>query len=197
MNHLLQTYPEVEEYTKLVSEQMNDNIIVLMETKFDNNLDEVDHKKRAKIVKAFNRSIKEVTPVSQLVYPMQVQMMKIRINLEFLLECAHNKISYKALAQDFAEYDFTSQRIKKEIKKEANKTKNEALTDFLEKSTCLDFNFFDMLMTTVKQMQENIILRMEKFPEQYIDLDIEVDSHLDLDLVKNVFKDEISKLKQG
>ena len=173
------------DFLNSVDEQMQDNLIVLMETEFDENLTEGDHKLRAKEVKAFNRSVKEVSPISQTIYPMQVRMMQMRVNVSFLLECAHNKVSYKALAKYLAEYDYTAEKIK-----------NPALVDFLERSTCLNFNFFDLLMNTAYQMKTNIVNRMDNFPEQYIDLNIEEDSELVLDVLKDTFKSELKELKE-
>ena len=192
MKHDIASYTDMVAFLNTVDEQMLDNLVVLMETEFDENLTEGDHKLRAKEVKAFNRSVKEVSPVSQTIYPMQVRMMQMRVNVSFLLECAHNKVSYKALAKYFAEYDYTAQK----IKKEAKKVKNPVLVDFLQRSTCLNTNFFDLLMNTAYQMKTNIVSRMDKFPEQYIDLNIEEDSELVFDVLKDTFKSELKELKE-
>jgi len=192
MKHDIASYTDMVAFLNTVDEQMLDNLVVLMETEFDENLTEGDHKLRAKEVKAFNRSVKEVSPVSQTIYPMQVRMMQMRVNVSFLLECAHNKVSYKALAKYLAEYDYTAQK----IKKEAKKVKNPTLVDFLERSTCLNTNFFDLLMNTAYQMKTNIVYRMDNYPEQYIDLDIEDDSELVFDTLKDTYKSELKELKE-
>ncbi len=192
MKHDIASYTDMVAFLNTVDEQMLDNLVVLMETEFDENLTEGDHKLRAKEVKAFNRSVKEVSPVSQTIYPMQVRMMQMRVNVSFLLECAHNKVSYKALAKYLAEYDYTAQK----IKKEAKKVKNPVLVDFLERSMCLNTDFFNLLLKTANQMNANIVNRMEKYPEQYIDLDIEEDSELVFDVLKDTFKSELKELKE-
>lgn len=192
MQHSLSSYSEMSLFLNSVEQQMMDNLIVLMETEFDENLTEDDHKLRAKEVKAFNRSVKEVSPVSQTIYPMQVRMMQMRVNVSFLLECAHNKVSYKALAKYVAEYDFISQQ----IKKEAKKVKNPVLVDFLERSSCLNTDFFNLLLHTANQMNANIVNRMENYPEQYIDLDVEKDSELEFEVLKDTFKSELKALKE-
>ena len=192
MKHDIASYTDMITFLNTVDEQMLDNLVVLMETEFDDNLTEGDHKLRAKEVKAFNRSVKEVSPVSQTIYPMQVRMMQMRVNVSFLLECAHNKVSYKALAKYLAEYDYVSQKIKKETKK----VKNPVLVNFLERSTCLNTDFFNLLLNTANQMNANIVNRMDNYPEQYIDLDIEEDSELDFDFLKNTYKSELKALKE-
>lgn len=191
MKHELASYNDMVAFLNTVDEQMLDNLVVLMETEFDDNLTEGDHKLRAKEVKAFNRSVKEVSPVSQTIYPMQVRMMQMRVNVSFLLECAHNKVSYKALAKYLAEYDYVSQKIKKETKK----VKNPVLVNFLERSTCLNTDFFNLLLNTANQMNANIVNRMDNYPEQYIDLDVEEDSELVFEVLKDTFKSEIKALK--
>ena len=45
-------------------------------------------------------------------------------------------------------------------------------------------------------MNANIVNRMEKYPEQYIDLDIEEDSELVFDVLKDTFKSELKELKE-
>lgn len=192
MKHDIASYTDMVAFLNTVDEQMLDNLVVLMETEFDENLTEGDHKLRAKEVKAFNRSVKEVSPISQTIYPMQVRMMQMRVNVSFLLECAHNKVSYKALAKYLAEYDYVSQK----IKKEAKKIKNPVLVDFLKRSTCLNTNFFDLLMNTAYQMKTNIVQRMDNYPEQYIDLNVDEDSELVFDVLKDTYKSELKELKE-
>lgn len=185
-------YPEVSKLMDAMDAQLSEHLVVKMENDFDDVLVETDYKKRAKATKAFNRSVQEVRPHCELLNPMQIRMMQIRVNLGFLLEEAHNRISYQAVAKYFAEYDFLS----KEIKKEAKKCKNEAMKGFLDSATVLESDFFKIMMDTVSVMQKNIQARMEKFPEQYIDLNIQEDSHLDIDEVKVAFKSAIKKLKE-
>ena len=60
----------------------------------------------------------------------------------------------------------------------------------------LNTDFFNLLLKTANQMNANIVNRMEKYPEQYIDLDIEEDSELVFDVLKDTFKSELKELKE-
>lgn len=191
MSYVKFGYDEADALMNMIDAQMAEHLVVKMENDFDDKLVETDYKKRAKLTKAFNRSVQEVRPFTENLYPMQCRMMQIRTNLTFLLEQAHNRVAFKALPKYFAEYDFLA----KEIKKEAKKCKNEAMTEFLRSLTVLDSDFFKTMMDTVEIMQKNMQARMKSYPEQYIDLDVEADSRLDIDEVKASFKDALKKLK--
>lgn len=191
MSYVQFEYNEADTLMNLVDHQMDEHLVVKMENDFDDKLVETDYKKRAKLTKAFNRSVQEVRPFTENLYPMQCRMRQIRTNLSFLMEQAHNRVSFKAAAKYFAEYDFLS----KEIKKEAKKCKNEAMTEYLDSLTVLEFDFFKTMIDTVEVMQKNMQARMKSHPEQYIDLDVEADSKLDIDEVKASFKDALKKLK--
>lgn len=191
MSYVQFEYNEANALMSMIDAQMAEHLVVKMENDFDDKLVETDYKKRAKLTKAFNRSVQEVRPVCELLNPMQCRMMQIRTNLSFLLEQAHNRISFKALPKYFAEYDFLA----KEIKKEAKKCKNEAMTEFVNSMPVLESDFFKIMMDTVAVMQQNVQARMKSHQEQYIDLDVEADSRLDIDEVKASFKDALKKLK--
>lgn len=192
MSYVQFEYNEANALMRMVDEQMTEHLVVKMENDFDEKLIETDYKKRAKATKAFNRSVQEVRPFCENLYPMQCRMMQIRTNLSFLMEQAHNRTSFKATAKYFAEYDFLA----KEIKKEAKKCKNEAMTEFLDSLTVLGSDFFKTMMDTMEVMQKNIRARMQSHPEQYIDLNEAEDSRLDIDEVKAAFKDMQKKLKE-
>lgn len=187
------SYSEAKDLMDRIDLQLGDHLVVKMEEDFDQKLTETDYKKRAKANKAFLRDVQEVSPFCEVLYPMQIRMKQIRTNLTFLLEGAHNKVSYKAVAKYFAEYDFLA----KEIKKEAKKCKNAAMKGFLEDSTVLDTDFFKTMMDTLSTMQANIRERMRKHPEQYIDLNIEEDSEFVMDDVKAAFKNAQKDLKEA
>lgn len=171
--------------------QLGDHLAVRMENEFDQTLTETDYQKRAKATKAFNRTLKEASPTCSSMYPMQVRFMQMRTNVSFLLECAHNRVSYRALAEDFAEYDFLA----REIKKEAKKGNNDTLKRFLTEARVLDTNFFQVMLSTAEVMQKNMLQRMADHPEQYIDLNPEVDAQIDIDEMKHTFKEKQKKLK--
>lgn len=192
MKHSLQSYPKTIEFLNLIEKEFSDNLVVKMEETFDKNLEETEHQARSKMVKAFQRSVKEVAPVSRTIYPMQIRMIQMRTNVEFLLECAHNKVSYTALAKYFAEYEFLS----KEIKKHAQQSKNETLVEFVKNTSLLTENYFQQMMDALSVMKENVISRMNFHPEQYIDLNIKQDSNLDIDIVKESYKNMLKKLKE-
>jgi folylpolyglutamate synthase/dihydropteroate synthase len=192
MSYVIFEYPGANNLMEAIDAQFGEHLVVKMENYFEKNLIEADYKKREKATKAFNRSVQEVRPFCAVIVPMQIRMTQIRINLRFLLEQAHNKVSYSSLAEDFAEYDFLS----KEIKKEAKKCKNEAMTEYLKSLTVLESDFFKTMMDTMEVMQKNIQARMKSHSEQYIDLDEDEDSWLDADKVKASFKDALKKLKK-
>lgn len=172
--------------------QLSGYLVVQMESDFDEALTETDYKKRAKATKAFNRTIQEITPVCGVLNPMQIRFMQIRTNLGFLLENAHNRVSFKAAAKYFAEYDFLA----KEIKKEAKKCNVQEMKDFIESAPVLNTNFFQVMMNTVEVMKANMLQRMSDYPEQYLDLDPEVDSAIDIEEIKKAFKDKQKDLKE-
>lgn len=185
-------YKEARQLMDQIEQQMEEHLVVKMENDFDEKLLETDYKKRAKATKTFNRSVQEVRPFFEVINPMQCRMRQIRTNLSFLLECAHNKISYKATAKYFAEYDFLA----KEIKKEAKKCKNEAMKGYLEDSKVLESDFFRIMLDTLNIMKMNVQERMKRHPEQYINLDVEADSELLVDEIKETFKSTVKKLKE-
>lgn len=192
--HSLKSYTSAYNFMNEIDAQLEEHLLIKMENDFENSLeDNEDHKSRAKRVKKFNRDIKELRPLTEVIYPLQVRYMQIRTNLTFLLECAHNRVSYVALAKYFAEYDFLTQVIKKECNKYKN---NENVLAFLDSSEVLTKNYFDILLDTIEQMRDNIRYRMNKYPEQYLDLDIEKDSEVVFDVIKETYKNQIKKLKE-
>ena len=192
MKHKITVYVEAVSLMETINDQLEENLISRMDTDFDKTLDEPDHKKRAKLVKLHKRNVSEVSPVCEEIYPHQVRMRQISINLSFLLENACYNKSYDAVARYFAEYDFLSQTITKEVKK----VKNDVLVDFLERCTVLNENYFQVLMTTLETLKYNVIARMTNHPEIYIDLNVEEDSRLDFDTIKDVYKSQLKKLKE-
>lgn len=193
MYHNLSSYVVADFLINRIDAQMHENLLVRMENEFDIS-DVEDHKERAKLTKAFNRNMKETRPVVNEIYPLQVRFTQIKTNIIFLLENAHHYVSYVALARNFAEYEF----LKKEILKECNKAKNNrAVQDFVERSDVLNTNYFDVFQETVKVMQSNIRQRMRSYPEQYIDLNIDVDSEIDFDACKKAFNDAVKKHKKA
>lgn len=193
MKHNIESYSKAVQLMSMVDVQMSENLIARMDVEFDRTLEEPDHKTRAKMVKTHNRNVKEVSPLSAKIYPMQVRMTQVKTNLKFLLENACYNVSYKALAKYFAEYDFIAQTIKKESKAHAN---NDVVKDFLRRSTVLDTNFFEVMTDTMGVMKDNIISRMNMVPDTYNDLNIEEDSGIDIGIVKTVYKDHIKSLKE-
>lgn len=193
LNNHLSDYPNVVNLINTIDEQMSENLIARMDTEFDKTLSEPDHKIRAKMVKAHHRNVKEVSPVSEAISPMQIRMTQIKTNLTFVLECARYNLSYKAVARYFAEYDFLCQNIKKEVKKAAN---NEVVKDYIDRTSILEENFFQVLMDTIPTLEHNVIHKMAFEPETYIDLDIHQDSEVVFDDIKEAYKNHIKKLKE-
>jgi len=193
MTHDIKNYSVALNLMDTIKEQLSENLLSRMDNEFDKTLEEPDHKLRAKLVKQHKRNVDDVTPVCQEIYPMQVRMTQIEINLGFVLENACYNKSYLAAARYFAEYDFLCQQ----IKKEANKAKNNTvLQDFLKRSTVLDTNWFEAMSATLAMMQHLVIHRMNHEPEIYIDLDVVKDSNLDFDEVKAEYKNTLKKLKE-
>lgn len=164
-----------------------------MDDEFDKTLEEPDHKLRSKLVKQHKRNVQDITPVVYEIYPMQVRMTQIETNLSFVLENACYNKSYLAVARYFAEYDFLSQQIKKEVGKVKN---SDVLKDFLERSSVLNTNWFDSMTATLAVMKQLVIEKMKNHPEIYIDLDVEKDSELDFEAVKAEYKNTLKKLKE-
>lgn len=175
-----------------IEAQMSENLIARMENRQEESVTETDYKQRAKLEKKHRRDVAEVAPVSAIIYSMQIRMIQIRTNLTFLMENAHNRTSYPALAKYFAEYEFLA----KEITKACKKSKNEEMTAFLDRSQVLTWNFFELLKITLGDMRECIVIRMRECPHQYIDLDIEKDSEIDMELVKKAYKSKLADLKK-
>lgn len=193
MKHDINSYGCVVKFIQSVDEQLSENLIARMDSDFDRTLEEPDHKLRAKLVKAHNRNVKEVSPISDVINPLQIRMTQIKTNLVFVLENACYNLSYTAAAKYFAEYDFISQMIKKEVKKQAN---NPVIKDFIERTTVLNENMFEIMTSTLNTMKTNIQTRMNTVPESYIGLDIERDSSLNFDDVKAAYKAQLKKLKE-
>ena len=193
MNNRLSDYFYAERLINTIDEQMSENLIARMDSDFDRTLDEPDHKLRSKLVKAHHRNVKEVEPVCSVIYPMQIRMTQIKTNIIFILECARYNRSYTALAKYFAEYDFLCQTIKKELKK-ANK--NEIVKDFIERTTVLEENYFQVLMDTLPVLKHNVAHKMTFEENSYINLNIEEDSAINFDEIKDAYKTHIKKLKE-
>lgn len=192
MKHDINTYSEAMTLVEKIDTQMSENLISRMDSEFDAALEEPDHKKRSKLVKAHHRNVKEVEPVSSVIYPLQIRMTQIKTNVSFILENACYNLSYHALTRYFAEYDFLSQQ----IKKDAKKVKNDVLADFINEKTVLDENYFQILMDTITVMKENIVYRMTHYPTDYVDLDIDKDSEIVFDDFKHAYKSHIKGLKE-
>lgn len=193
MTHDIKNYSVALNLMTEIKDQLSENLLSRMDNEFDKTLQEPDHKLRSKMVKQHKRNVDDVTPVCQEIYPMQVRMTQIETNLEFVLENACYNKSYFAVARYFAEYDFLSQQ----IKKEANKAKNNTvLQDFLKRSTVLETNWFETMSATLAMMQHLVIHRMNYQPEIYIDLDVIQDSNLDFEEVKVEYKNTLKKLKE-
>lgn len=192
MQHSMNSYPEAQNLILAVFNQLGENLITRVDDEFEEAITETDHKKRAKLEKQRRRELAELSPVSGKMYPLQVRMIQLQTNLSFLLENAHNRTSYAALAKYFAEYDFVSKR----IKQHARTIKHPALVSFLERCDVLDADFFAFMSSTLESMEKCIRDRMFDCPEQYIDLDVADDSHMDFDAVKAAMKDHKEKLKK-
>ena len=175
-----------------VREQLEENLIVRVDNEFEETITETDYIKRAKLEKQRRRELAEIDPISSEMYPLQIRMIQLQTNLSFLLENAHNKVSYPALARYFSEYDFLAKR----ITKIAKKSKHPALQDFLKRTTVLTENFFSIMNLTLGDMRDHILKRMRQHPEQYIDLNPETDAHIDMDVVKAAFKARTDELKK-
>jgi len=192
MQHSVTSYPEAQKLMIAVFTQLSENLITRVDDEFEDAITETDHKKRAKLEKQRRRELADLSPISSKMYPLQVRMIHLRTNLSFLLENAHNRTSYAALAKYFAEYDFVSKR----IKQHARSIKHPALVSFLERCTVLEADFFAVMTDTLANMEKCIRTRMIQCPEQYIDLDVADDSHMDFDAVKASMKDHKEKLKK-
>lgn len=193
MNHDLNTYVDAKALLVAMDAQLTEFPLQAMEDRFEAQKAAVeDYNERKKMDKAFKRMVKEVKPLVTNMYRMQVRLMALRPNVEFLLECAHNKVSYKALARKFAEYNVVA----KEVLKEARKCKNDMMTDFLETTPVLEMPFFKVMESTASVMQQNMKQRMERHPEQYLDLDTEADSAFELADLKAAFKEREQELKE-
>lgn len=193
MNHNIESYPSVLELFNNIDSQLSGNLIAKMDTEFDKTLEEPDHKLRSKLVKAHKRNVKEVTPISSAISAHQIRMTQIKTNLTFVLESACYNLSYTAIAEDFAEYDFLSQTIKKECRKAQN---NAIVKEFIEQSSVLNENYFDLLLETVDIMKTNVVAKMTREPDIYIDLNIEKDSDICFDDIKSAYKRHLKKLKK-
>ena len=193
MNHDLNTYEEAKSMLDAMDEQLTEFPLQAMEDRFEAQKQAVDdYNQRKKMDKAFNRMVKEVKPLVTNMYRMQVRLMALRPNVEFLLGCAHNKVSFKALARKFAEYNVVS----KELLKEAKKCKNDMMTDFLTTTPVLEVPFFKVMESTAKVMQYNMCQRMERHPEQYLDLNVDEDSAFELADLKAAYKEREEELKK-
>jgi hypothetical protein len=193
MVHDIKNYSVALNAMHTIKAQLSENLLSRMDDEFDKTLEEPDHKLRSKLVKQHKRNVQDVTPVVYEIYPMQVRMTQIETNLSFVLENACYNKSYLAVARYFAEYDFLSQQIKKEVGKVKN---SDVLKDFLERSSVLNTNWFDSMTATLAVMKQLVIEKMNNRPEIYIDLDVEKDSELDFEAVKAEYKKTLKKLKE-
>lgn len=193
MVHDIKNYSVALNAMHTIKAQLSENLLSRMDDEFDKTLEEPDHKLRSKLVKQHKRNVQDVTPVVYEIYPMQVRMTQIETNLSFVLENACYNKSYLAVARYFAEYDFLSQQIKKEVGKVKN---SDVLKDFLERSSVLNTNWFDSMTATLAVMKQLVIEKMKNRPEIYIDLDVEKDSELDFEAVKAEYKNTLKKLKE-
>lgn len=193
MYHDVSNYQTIVQLIKDIDAQLEENLLVRMEDEFDNS-EVTDHKERAKLTKKFNQSVKQTAPVVAEIFPLQIRFTQIKTNLTFLLENAHNRVSYVALAQYLAEYDFLKQQIVKECNKAKN---NEVVQAFVERSSVLRVNFFEVLEEALGIMCDSIQLRMTNNPEQYIDLDMNEDSRIDMEEIKAVYKHALKKFKKN
>ncbi len=193
MVHDIKNYSVALNAMHTIKAQLSENLLSRMDDEFDKTLEEPDHKLRSKLVKQHKRNVQDVTPVVYEIYPMQVRMTQIETNLSFVLENACYNKSYLAVARYFAEYDFLSQQIKKEVGKVKN---SDVLKDFLERSSVLNTNWFDSMTATLAVMKQLVIEKMNNRPEIYIDLDVEKDSELDFEAVKAEYKNTLKKLKE-
>jgi hypothetical protein len=193
MVHDIKNYSVALNVMHTIRDQLSENLLSRMDDEFDKTLEEPDHKLRSKLVKQHNRNVQDVTPVVHEIYPMQVRMTQIETNLSFVLENACYNKSYLAVARYFAEYDFLSQQIKKEVGKVKN---SDVLKDFLERSSVLNNNWFDSMTATLAVMKQLVVEKMKTRPEIYIDLDVEKDSEWDFEAVKAEYKNTLKKLKE-
>lgn len=193
MVHDIKNYSVALNAMHTIKVQLSENLLSRMDDEFDKTLEEPDHKLRSKLVKQHKRNVQDITPVVYEIYPMQVRMTQIETNLSFVLENACYNKSYLAVARYFAEYDFLSQQIKKEVGKVKN---SDVLKDFLERSSVLNTNWFDSMTATLAVMKQLVIEKMKNHPEIYIDLDVEKDSELDFEAVKAEYKNTLKKLKE-
>lgn len=191
MLHELTNYSVVS-FLDDVDQQLEENLIARMDAEFDQTLLEPDHKKRSKLIKEHNRNVKEVSPISDIIYPMMIKLCRLRTNMLFILQNACYNKTYGAVARHLAEYEFFA----KEIKKECNRSKNPVIKSFLERSTVLNENYFDLMLKTVEEMQQCVRNRMSVLPDSYIDLDVQQDSDIDFDSLKDEFKFTLKKLKE-
>lgn len=178
MKHSLDDYMPAKMMMNLVACQLAEHPVVRMNEDFEAGRTTLTKKQQ-------NQCRREVASVADKLYPLQTRMVSLARNLSFLLENAHNRVSYAALAKHFAEYEVVAKRITQHANKHKN---NVVLQGFLRRATMLDMNYFRLMEHTLDNMELCIRRRMQECPHQYIDLDPEVDAYLDRPAVIAAYK---------
>ncbi|ASV44535.1 hypothetical protein PBI_SCTP2_520 [Salicola phage SCTP-2] len=188
-------YSSMNNFLKTVEQRFSQPIVTYMEDRFEQEQNgNYDQKERFfQSNKQFNKSFQGASLISSEMFDQQLKMVKLNINMRFLLKNAHNSDSYSALARYFAQYAFYAQKINRMGKNSSHNF----IIDFTKNSEFLTYNYFDFLFSTIEGMHEMIKQRMTIHPEQYVRYQNDPSIYLDMDKdkVKNVYKTELADLK--
>lgn len=199
MQHDLSHYPTATHLMTAVRDQMLGNLVVWIDDQFYDAEGSLAGKELAKRGKEKDRARKDLGATLEKMYPLQVRMVQLETNFSFLLENAHNRVSYPAIARYMAEYDFLAKRITKLAKGAPKVTLGDidhVMGGFLNRSPVLEINFFDAMSGIAENMFDRIAVRMTTCPEQYIDLNLAEDAKIDAQLMAEAFKARTKELKK-
>ena len=176
--------------------QMNNNLnyalSVRLEDDFDKSNTETDHKLRAKMVKEFNRKAKVFHVLTDDIYTSQVAIRRTARSIRFIIESAINNVCYKELVKLFATIDFHSKLIVKECKKV---NEYEVQRFLKENDLTLGADTFRMMLDTINCLNESLKEWIPNHKEYFIHYDVERDTYIDMDMIKEVFKNTQKELK--
>lgn len=176
--------------------QMNNNLnyalSVRLEEDFDKSNTETDHKLRAKMVKEFNRKMKVFHELTDNIYTSQVAIRQTARNIRYIIECAINNVCYKELVKLFATIDFHSKLIVRECKKV---NEYEVQRFLKENDLTLGADTFRMMLDTINSLNESLKEWIPNHKEYFIQYDVERDTYIDMDMIKEVFKNTQKELK--
>lgn len=176
--------------------QMNNNLnyvlSVRLEDDFDKSNTETDHKLRAKMVKEFNRKMKVFHELTDNIYTSQVAIRQTARNIRYIIECAINNVCYKELVKLFATIDFHSKLIVRECKKV---NEYEVQRFLKENDLTLGADTFRMMLDTINSLNESLKEWIPNHKEYFIQYDVERDTYIDMDMIKEVFKNTQKELK--